>query len=136
MIPGDIYIHKNMTGFGCDKIIQVMRMEIGAKTAEVLTYSVADAGCTAETINISDVIYDRAWFLICGESLCDLLHKYYVDCEVCKEMLEAHNATIITFIITLNEQLKRLEVENKKLKDSILCDPNEQADPEIEEVIE
>ena len=71
-----------------------------------------------------------------GESLCDLLHKHHVDCEVCKEMLEAHNATIITFIITLNEQLKRLEVENKKLKDSILCDTNEQADPEIEEVIE
>ena len=75
MIPGDIYIHKNTTGFGYDKIIQVMRMEIGAETAEVLTYSVADAGCTAETINISDVIYDRAWFLIYGESLCDLLRE-------------------------------------------------------------
>lgn len=132
MIPGDIYVHKDTAGFGCDKIIQVVKMEIGAETAEVLTYSVADAGCTAETINISDVIYDHAWSLIYGESLCDLLHKHLVDYGACVEMLEAHNATIIT----LNEQLKRLEAENKKLKASIFCDTNEQADPEIEEVIE
>ena len=118
MIPGDIYIHKNTTGFGCDKIIQVMRMEIGAETAEVLTYSVADAGCTAETINISDVIYDRAWFLIYGESLCDLLHKYYVDYEACKEMLEARAVTIRDLNARLKDANKSVDKMRTELQNS------------------